>query len=220
MLQQPILSKRIKKWAYYLIEHDLAYKPWKSMKGQVVVDFIIGHSMDQNKDGLFSLVSISPWKLFFYGSTCREGQGVGIVLVSPRGVIFERLTCLEYFCTNNQVNYEAILWWLQMLSSMDVIEAFGDSLLVVSQISGIYQCFDGSLNAYLDIGIFNNFTIQHVSRDEITVVNNLGQHTLGFRSNQGVLYILKKWMIWFTILDVPVCSQCIVLKSVLLNPVQ
>jgi hypothetical protein len=35
------------------------------MKGQVVVDFIIGHSMDQNKDGLFSLVSISPWKLFF-----------------------------------------------------------------------------------------------------------------------------------------------------------
>jgi hypothetical protein len=83
---------------------------------------------------------------------------------------------------------------------MDVIEAFGDSLLVVSQISSIYQCFDGSLNAYLDkclkiIGIFNNFTIQHVSRDENTVVNNLGQHTLGFRSNQGVLYILKKWMI-------------------------
>jgi hypothetical protein len=35
---------------------------------------------------------------------------------------------------------------------MDVkhVEAFGASLFVVKQVSGIYQCFDGSLNAYLD----------------------------------------------------------------------
>jgi hypothetical protein len=33
MLQQPILSWRIKKWAYALIEYDLAYEPLKSMKG-------------------------------------------------------------------------------------------------------------------------------------------------------------------------------------------
>jgi hypothetical protein len=58
------------------------------MKGQVVADFIIGHSIDQNKDDLFNLVSIHPWKLFFDGSAYREGQGVGVVLVSPRGAVF------------------------------------------------------------------------------------------------------------------------------------
>jgi ribonuclease HI len=59
---------------------------------------------------------------------------------------------LEYFCTNNQAKYETISLGLQMLSSMDVkhVEAFGASLFVVKQVSGIYQCFDGSLNAYLD----------------------------------------------------------------------
>jgi hypothetical protein len=34
MLQQPILSGRIEKWAYALIEYDLAYEPLKSKKGQ------------------------------------------------------------------------------------------------------------------------------------------------------------------------------------------
>jgi hypothetical protein len=101
MLQQPILCGRIGKWAYALIEYDLAYEPLKSMKDQVVADFIVGHSIDQNNDESCNLVSIHPWKLFFDSSTCREGQGVGVVLVSARGDIFEQLIHLEYFCTNN-----------------------------------------------------------------------------------------------------------------------
>jgi hypothetical protein len=65
MLQQPILSERIGKWAYVLIEYDLAYEPLKSMKGQVVEDFMVGHSIDQNNDKSCNLVSIHSWKLFF-----------------------------------------------------------------------------------------------------------------------------------------------------------
>jgi hypothetical protein len=109
MLHQPILSERIRKWAYALIEYDLAYEPLKSIKGQVVADFIVEHSIDQNSDESYNFMSIHPWKLFFDGSACREGQGVGIVLISPRGAIFEQSVRLEYFCTNNQVEYEAIM---------------------------------------------------------------------------------------------------------------
>jgi hypothetical protein len=51
---------------------------------------------------------------------------------------------------------------------------------IVQQVSSIYQCFDGSLNAYLDkcleiIALFDNFTLQHVFRDENIVANNLAQ---------------------------------------------
>jgi hypothetical protein len=70
-----------------LIEYDLAYESLKSMKGHVVPDFIVGHSIEQNSGELCNLVSIHPWKLFFDGLACREGQGVGFVLVSPRGAI-------------------------------------------------------------------------------------------------------------------------------------
>jgi hypothetical protein len=60
------------------------------MKGQVVVNFIVGHSIDQKSDESCNLVSIHPWKLFFDGSACREGYGVGVVLVSPKGAVFEQ----------------------------------------------------------------------------------------------------------------------------------
>ena len=75
-----------------------------------------------------------------------------------------------------------------------------------------------SLNAFFDmclgiIATFDYSTIQHVSIDENTVVNDLTQQASGFRSNRGKLYVLQKP-------DVPVFSRCTMLKSVLLNPVQ
>jgi hypothetical protein len=152
MLQQLILSGRIGKWAYALIECDLAYESLKSIKGQVVVKFIVEHSIYQNNDESYNLMSVRSWKLFFDCLACRECQGVGIVLISPRGAIFEQSVRLEYFCTNNQAEYEDILLGLQVLSSMVVkyVEAFADSLLVMQQITGTFQCLDGSLNTYLD----------------------------------------------------------------------
>jgi hypothetical protein len=41
-LLKPILSGRIGKWVYALIEYDPAYKPLRSMKGQVVADSVVG----------------------------------------------------------------------------------------------------------------------------------------------------------------------------------
>jgi ribonuclease HI len=65
---------------------------------------------------------------------------------------------------------------------MDVkhVEAFGDSLLVVYQVSGKYQCLDRSLNAYLDkcldiIARFDEFSRHHIYRHENSKANDLAQ---------------------------------------------
>jgi hypothetical protein len=79
------------------------------MKGKVVADFIIEHSINQNIDESYNLVSIHPYKLFIDDSTCREGQGVGVALISSRGTVFQTSVRLEYFYTNNQVEYKVIL---------------------------------------------------------------------------------------------------------------
>jgi small nuclear ribonucleoprotein (snRNP)-like protein len=88
---------------------------------------------------------------------------------------------------------------MQILSSMGIkhFEAFDDLLLVMQQVTGVFQCFDGSLNAYLDkcfkiITLFDDFTVQHISRDENIVVNNLAQQESGFRSKRGKFGFLKK----------------------------
>jgi hypothetical protein len=43
-----------------LIEYDLGYESLKSIKGQVVADFVVEHNIDQNSDESCNLVSIHP----------------------------------------------------------------------------------------------------------------------------------------------------------------
>jgi ribonuclease HI len=59
---------------------------------------------------------------------------------------------LDFYCTNNQTEYEALLLGLIMLHSMEVkhVEAYGGSLLVVQQVAGEFQCLEGSLRTCLD----------------------------------------------------------------------
>ena len=52
MLQKPILSGRIGKWAYALVEYDLACETLKSMRGQIVTDFIAEHRITTTHIGL------------------------------------------------------------------------------------------------------------------------------------------------------------------------
>jgi hypothetical protein len=45
MLHKPILSGRLGKWAYSLIEYDMAFESLKTRRGQVVADFIVDHTI-------------------------------------------------------------------------------------------------------------------------------------------------------------------------------
>jgi ribonuclease HI len=98
------------------------------------------------------------------------------------------MVLLNCFCTNNQAEYEAFLFGLEILASMKVryVEAFGNSLLVVQQVSGECQCLEGSLNAYLDKCLdmikfnFDKFCIHHILRHESCRANNLVQGASGY----------------------------------------
>jgi hypothetical protein len=76
MLHRTILSGRLDKRAYDLVEYDLVYESLKSIKGQIVVDFIVEHRVDIEHNLDASLILLTPWKLYFDGSSCSDGQGV------------------------------------------------------------------------------------------------------------------------------------------------
>jgi ribonuclease HI len=187
MLQKPILSGRVGKWAYALVEYDLCCEPIGSIKGQIVVDFIVQHRIDRQLDLNVDYVTFTPWKLHFDGSACRSGCGVGIIIMSPSGAIFEALNRLDHKSTNNQIEYEALLFGLQILQDMGVkhLEAYGDSLLVVQQVSKVCQCLNGSLNTYLDkcldiISCMHDFVIYHVPREKNLKTNALARQASGY----------------------------------------
>ena len=79
------------------------------------------------------------------------------------------------------------------------IEAFGDSLLVVQQISKVFQCFDESLNVYLDkcLDIISNldyFSIAHISRHDNWRANELAQQASDYHVDRGMFHISQRPM--------------------------
>ena len=111
----------------YVMSH---YKP---MKGQIVADFIVEHWINEQPNLDVGYLTFTPWKLHFDGSVCRSGCGVEVIIISPNRAVFEALNRLDQDCTNNQTEYEALLFSLQILHDMGVkhAEAYGDFLLVV-----------------------------------------------------------------------------------------
>jgi ribonuclease HI len=139
-----------------------------------------------------SYLTITPWTLYFDRSVCNEGQGIGIVLVSPSDVSFDFSSRLKTYCTDNQAEYEALLFGLELLNCMGVkhVKAFGDSQLVIQQVLEEYQFFDGTLNSYLEkcwdiIHSFDEFSIRHISRVENHRANNLAQDASGYQIKRG-----------------------------------
>jgi ribonuclease HI len=114
------------------------------------------------------------------------------VTVSPRGVVHEAAVRLEYECTNNQTEYEPLVAGLEALLDMKAqnVEAYGDSQLVVNQILGESQCFDGVLNQYLErcmqlIGKLDTFRIEHMRREENEAANKLVQQVSRYMVTRG-----------------------------------
>jgi len=64
------------------------------------------------------------------------------VLISPRGRKYEFSLPIVATSTNNQGEYQALVKGLELLREIrvDTIEIFGDSMMVINQLIGIYEC--------------------------------------------------------------------------------
>ena len=130
MLHRPIHSCGIGQWAYTLFGYDLAYASLRSIRGQIIVDFVTEHRINVMHNINISLVSLVLWRLCFDGSTRSNGQSVGVVYIFLYGTIFEASCRLEYFCARLIKAEYALLFGLTLLLAIGAIhiEAFGDSL--------------------------------------------------------------------------------------------
>jgi ribonuclease HI len=92
-------------------------------------------------------LSVCAWAMYFDGSACEDGCGIGVLLVLPREVTYSFPVKLPAPCTNNLAEYEAVHRGMELLleAGVEAIEVFGDSKLVVSQLTEEYRCESESL---------------------------------------------------------------------------
>jgi ribonuclease HI len=160
MLSMPILNGRISKWILALSEFELRFESAKAVKGQIIADFITEHHGSS-----INLLEKGG------GSSCGKGGGVGILLISPRGEMFEFAIPIQPTVTNNKAEYEALLRGLQYLREAKAIavEIFGDSELVIKQLNGQYECRDDILRNYYEeckeiLKSFQLVILQHIPK--------------------------------------------------------
>ncbi|KAK1682013.1 hypothetical protein QYE76_042861 [Lolium multiflorum] len=136
MLSAPVLKGRLGKWMFALSEFDIRYQPAKAVKGQALADLIAERI---NTD---VALSVRAWTMFFDGSVCEDGCGIGVLLVSPRGATYSFSIRISTPCTNNVAEYEAMCKGMELLldAGAEAVEIFGDSKLVISQLTEEYKC--------------------------------------------------------------------------------
>jgi ribonuclease HI len=110
------------------------------------------------------------------------------------GATFEFSFPIEASATNNQAEYHAILKGIRLLREIkaNAVEIFEDSMLVVNQLIGVYECKDDVLRIYHEeclqlLREFKKVTIEHVPRFYNSDANRLAQHASGYRLIESVV---------------------------------
>jgi ribonuclease HI len=177
---------RIGKWAAELNEFCIDYVHRSSIQSQALADFIADWMLEAqeeetNKDA-------EAWTMFCDGSWGAFGAGAAAVLVSPSKVKTCYAARLDFSCTNNIAEYEALLLGLRKLKAMGVRRAIlkTDSHVISGHIDKSYKARDPKLEKYLDKvrrieASFEGFSVKNIPRGE-----NEYAHQLAKSAAQGL----------------------------------
>ena len=151
------LNARLAKWSILLSQFDIRYVPQKAIKGQALADFLAEHPLPKDSplrddlpdEPVYSVETSSPnasWNMYFDGATRTNEKGklisgIGILFVSPDKYMIPHAFSLLEPCTNNAAEYQALITGLELAleSGITMLEAFGDSQLIVNQMNQEYE---------------------------------------------------------------------------------
>ncbi|XP_042401198.1 uncharacterized protein LOC121991255 [Zingiber officinale] len=173
VLLNPEASGWLIKWTTELSEFDIQYQPRTAIKAQSLADFVT-EVQDPEPE--------VTWKVYVDGSSTQQGSGVGILLISPKEVRMQLSIRLEYRATNNEVEYEALIAWLQAARHVGAIRVLihSDSQLVTQQLSGTFEINSARLRLYADAfeklkANFQEVVIKKVPRAENQAADELAK---------------------------------------------
>lgn len=138
LLRRSDFTRRIVKQGTRLGSFDVWYRQRNAIKGWILENFVAEFA--QTIDGV-------------QGVSNFLGAGIGIVLVSPKGIKLEHLLRLGFPTSNNEVEYEALMAGLRATQKLGVedVEVYSDSSLVVSQLEGSFEAKDPQMTEYLNL---------------------------------------------------------------------
>ncbi len=130
-----------------LSEFSLTYVPAKAIKGQEIAYFLADHPCVEVYEPMIDFIGLSRWTLYFDGSKTTDSAGVGIIIRSPEGSEVQFAHGLDFGCSNNQAEYEALIVGLEIMEELGAknLKVVRDSQVVIKQLTGEYRCVSPNL---------------------------------------------------------------------------
>lgn len=105
VISKPDALGRLQKWSIMLGDHNISYRPRTVVKRQILADFIIEKTEEDEISVPKEEVPKEPWILFTDGSSCVYGSGAGLILTNPEGMEFTYALRFEFTATNYEAEY-------------------------------------------------------------------------------------------------------------------
>jgi ribonuclease HI len=162
---------RIGKWVAELNEFTIDYVHRSTIQSQALADFIADWTPGAHEEGTSK--DAEAWIVFCDGSWGAFGAGAAAVLVAPSKVKTCYAVKLDFSCTNNVAEYEALLLGLQKLRAMGIRRAIlkTDSQVIAGHVDKSSKARDPKLEKYLDAirrveASFEGFSIKNIPRGQ------------------------------------------------------
>lgn len=88
---------------------DIRYMPRNLIKGQLLEDFMAKLTLSQGSSIRVCQVRVKRWQVYVDSASNAKGSGMGIVMVSPKGLRMEKSLKLDFCASNNETKYEAFI---------------------------------------------------------------------------------------------------------------
>jgi ribonuclease HI len=164
-------TERVGKWAIELNEFTIEYVHRSSIQSQALADFIVDWTPGaQDKE---RTKNDEARTVFCDGSWGTFGAGATVVLISPSKIKTFYATRLDFNCTNNIAEYEALLLGLRKLKAMGIRRAThkSDSQVILGHVDKNSKTRDPKLEKYLNTirrmeASFKGFSVKNIPRGE------------------------------------------------------
>jgi ribonuclease HI len=173
---------RIGKWAVELNEFTIDYVHRSSIQSQALADFIADWTPGAQEEETNK--NAKAWTVFCDGSWGTFGAGVVAVLIAPSKVRTCYAAKLDFSCTNNIAEYEALLLGLWKLRTMRIRWAIlkTDSQVISGHIDKSSKARDPKLEKYMDTvrrleASFEGFSVKNIPRGKNEHANLLAKST-------------------------------------------
>jgi ribonuclease HI len=164
-------TRKVGKWVVELNEFTIGFVHRSSIQSQALADFIADWTPGAHEKGC--IIDTEAWTVFCDGSWGTFGVGATVILISTSKIKTCYVAKLEFNCTNNIAEYEALLLGLRKLKVMGIRRAVlkSDSQVITGHIDKSSKARDPKLEKYLDTvrrreASFEGFSVKNIPSAE------------------------------------------------------